>query len=236
MCLLPFSLLVIFSKKHRRDTLTLAIMMLLFVLVGKIVITVDLWQRRLIVSIPLAFLLMGYAFSFSWGFFAGKIEHASMVTGRIKQWVLEFLKRLPLSFFIFVCYVLYFFPMGGDPSTLDILFHPTYNELREARQVASVIDTKSKVLFLDGCFGYLAIALPNKFIDMPPDISMEHYYMMETNPTLTVERLGRDPSIRYATSRANNPVRRKILERYFNAKVISDNVTREKGLLYEVPR
>lgn len=130
---------------------------------------------------------------------------------------------------IWLCYLPNIFEYA-----LKTIFSPTYVALNEGKLVASLLKKNLKVLFLDGRFGYIAVQVPNKCIDMPPDITANEFYLSESNPGLARNKLESDKKIAYILVRKDNMTVRRMLEREFNARVLLDNVTGDEGMLYVI--
>jgi cbb3-type cytochrome oxidase subunit 3 len=235
VCLLPYLLIMWLRRRESLEPLGWSIALLLAVLAGKIAVTSDLYLRRLIPCIPLSFLLIVYVLSYCFDRLNSKNGGIMKAVGTTRP-QRSYLSVIRISLwsvvFVLLC-VMYYPDLGGK--SLFLLFSPRFSILHEARQFAPFVQDNAKVLFLDGRFGYLAIQSPNKFIDIPPDLSSADFYTFESNPALARRMILQDDKIGYVLCRYDNVLVREILEREFHARLIAQGVA-GNGFLYELPR
>lgn len=225
ICLILFLLLILYSKKERKSPLSLAIYLLLFLLIGKISVSTIYSPRRFALCYPLLFLVMASIFGFLLNYLScEKLRSKILISLKKSLFFLSFL------ILIYVCY---------KPNMLRISLYvmssPQYNFLREAQLCSSLLDRRYKAIFLDGRFAYIALQLPNKFIDIPPDLNEKDFYQMETNPTLTRKRIYEDRDIVYVFFCPDNTIIGNMVENEFGGKLLAYNVT-GYGLLYSLPQ
>ncbi len=235
VCLLPYLLIVWRRRWESLEPLGWSIALLLAVLIGKIAVTSDLYLRRLIPCIPLSFLLIVYVLSYCFDRLNSKnnVAMEDVGTPRKKHFYLPVI-RISLWSVVFVLLCVMYYPDLGGKS-LFLLFSPRFSILREAQAFAPFVKNDAKVIFLDGRFGYLAIQSPNKFIDIPPDLSSADFYTFESNPALARRMILQDDKIGYVLCRYDNILVRKILEGELHARLIVQGVA-GNGFLYELPR
>lgn len=234
VCLTLFICTLIFSKKSRRSPLTCGILFFVLLLFGKLYISVLFFERRFTPCFPLLFLLMAHNafFMVSSPLQAYSRKHSQL--GLIKPDAIDLFVSFLVAVLLFVpTYMMY----SPDllKSTKQLIFHPTYYLLKEAKLFSAILEKDAKVLFLDGRFGYLAIQLPNKFIDIPPDLNAKEVEFVESNPPLAREMIKNDPQIKYVIFRGDNLVLKRLLEEELHAGLVAFHVT-EVGLLYRVSR
>lgn len=233
VCLIIFIGTLIFSKESRQSPLTYGILFFALLLFGKLYVSVLFFERRFTPCFPLPFLLMAHNLFFvivkPLKTYFNKYPQLGSIKQRIVNLTVDVFIIVLLRVFICVIYLPDLFK-----ATKELIFHPTYHLLDEARLFSEILKKEDKILFLDGRFGYLAIQLPNKFIDIPPDLKANDFFIIESNPPLARQMLKKDPQIRYVLFRNDNLVMRKMMEEEFHAKLMAYNVT-GAGLLYRIP-
>ena len=158
-----FVLLVLRSRTERASPLSLAILLLLFLLAGKLCISVALWPRRIAPCYPLPFLLMVYV--------AGAFQGSGKKTqDRGSSRDPGLVKKISLCLFLLASVVICYLP-DSPGKTLLLITSPTYERAGEARRAGSLMDERYKAIYFDGRFSYLDLQLPFKFIQPPPDLN-----------------------------------------------------------------
>lgn len=234
LCLFLFIGTLRYSKEARKSPLNYGILFTIFLLFGKLYISMLFFERRYIPCFPLPFLLMAHTIFFV------IVQPTNLYINRNSRLSLIKIKAIKLAKSLFVLifaggliYLMYL--PNGAKTTKDIIFHPTYDLLNEARILSSILMKTDKVLSLDGRFGYLAIQSPNKFIDIPQDLNASSFYLLESNPPLAREMIKRDARINYVVFREDNLVMRKMMEEEFNTQLVASYVA-GCGFLYRIER
>ena len=235
VCLLPYLLIMWRRRREHLEPLGWSIALLLAVLVGKIAVTSDLYLRRIIPCIPVSFLLIVYVISYCFDLLNSTkgVAMKEAVSPLQRNSSFSLIRVSLWSGVLILLCIMYYPDLGGR--SLFLLFSPRFSILREARAFAPFVKDNAKVLFLDGRFGYLAIQSPNKFIDIPPDLSSADFYTFESNPALARRMILHDDKIGYVLCRYDNILVRQILEGELHARLIAQGVA-GNGLLYELPR
>ncbi|MBU1147867.1 MAG: hypothetical protein KKD11_05880 [Candidatus Omnitrophica bacterium] len=220
ICLVPFFALLISSKSERRNPLSWAILLLAFLFLGKLLASSIFATQRFAPCYPLPFLLVAYIVGF--------------LMQKLNANIIRTLKNCFAFIFLFMSFYICYLPNMLRWSW-GIIFSPSYNVLNESRIIDSIFDKRYKALFLDGRFAYIALQLPVKFIDIPPDLSATEFYQVETNPPLARKLISENPDIGYVFFRPDNKIIKKIIEQEFSGELIARNVA-GYGLLYRLPR
>lgn len=211
ICLVLFVGTLLCSKESRHGPLTYGIFFFIFLLFGKLYISVLFFNRRYTPCLPLPFLLMAHNLFFLMvvpiNAYLGKKDQLTF--GRIKA--INFAKSLfillPIAGLIYFAYV-----TGEYELTREVIFQPSYYYRDVAKKFCLRFKDTDKVLFLDGCFGYLALEAHNKFIDIPPDLSASSFSLVESNPPLAKKMIMQDRKINFVLFRTDNFEIKEILE------------------------
>lgn len=234
ICFTIFIITIIYFEEARHNPLSHAIFFLLFLLLGKLSITVALYYRRFTPCLPLPFLFIAYIafFLIVKPFNAFMSNPAQLPVKKIK--LLNLIENFLVSSFLLVLIYIFYLP-NMFTGLKSIILRPTYKAVEEAQEFSSVLKKGDKVLFLDGRFGYLAMGSPNKFVNIPPDVSANDFVSIEQNLPLLRESIKHDTQIKYVLLKDDNLIIRKILEEEFPAILIASKVS-GCGVLYYINR
>lgn len=221
-CLVLFLGTLLFSKESRHSPLTYGIFFFVFLLFGKLYISVLFFDRRFTPCLALPFLLMAHNLFFlivvPINAYLDKNRQLSF--GKIKA--INFAKSL---FILLPAWVLIYFAYstGKFDLTRRIIFQPSYKSINVAKEISSLFAKTDKVLFLDGCFGYFALETRNKFIDITPDLNASSLSLVESNPSLAKKMILQDRQIKFVLFTCDNLEVKEMLEKGFPCwLVVSD--------------
>lgn len=231
ICIIPSLFIIISKKKERLSPLTLAIFFFSFLLISKLMISTLLFQRRVVVCYPLAFLLMAQTSSF---FTNNKPNRVNWTKSFVAKEGILLKNGLVVSCLMFLIYLVYL--PNNIKISFDTIFSPKYMLIEESRCISSILNKRFKAIFLDGCFSYISLQIPMKFIDVPPDLTANEFISVESNLPFVRKLLLEDNEIRYIFMRENNVEAKKMIEQEFKAVLMASNVRGYRvGLLYYIP-
>lgn len=214
-----FIFITISSRRERNHPLTKGIWLIFILLIMKLAVSTIIASRRFSTCYPLPFLLMAEVAGFS-------LNRKKAIC----------IKNCLIITLLLTVVKISFYDSNFTLITTTLIKSPTYDRIHEARLLAPVFKKGNKILFLDGCFGYLAIQLQNKFIDIPPDLSAGEHYQVESNLTLARNKIRNDKQIRYVLSRPDNPGAKEMLEKEIHAELLTASLCYGDGALYRINR
>ena len=233
ICLVPFAVSLAASKKERGDWISWCIICLLLLFAAKITTSIILPSRRLVPCLLAPFLLAAQSAGFL-------LKNEFAWNGKVRAFIKSANGRsykarkmiFPALYLVLILCLCYQPDVAGK--TMSLIISPSYRIEEEARTLGRLMDPYSRAMFFDGRFAYIALILPNRFIDIPPAPDSDNFYDYESNPALAEKLLKGDRGIRYVFCRPDYSRIIEMVEREFGGRVMCFNVT-GYGLLYELP-
>lgn len=217
ICLITFIYSLVASKDERKNPLSWVTITLIMLLLFKLMTSCFLAPRRLLPCFPIPFLLAAQSANF-------------LLNMCVSQHKRKYSAYIFLIIILVICYYPYVLT-----ETAFVTFKATYRISKQAEEISQLIDKKYTSLFFDGRFSYIALLIPSRFIDIPPDNNGKDFYEIEGNPKFARKLLSENNNIRYVFCMPEYTNIMTIVEKEFKGKLLYADMN-SGGLLFEIPR